>query len=396
MSSRGGESIFYRLGRLAGELGDDADSTPTMQREDRENSAIGPGTVIAGLLFVVGLGVSFASVSTAIALFALAGAVFVVSHSVVIVQAYERQTYTVLGAFVGVLEPGINFVPPFVSGTQRFDMRTTMLDVPKQEAITEDNSPVTANAVVYLHVMDAKKAFLEVEDYERAVGLLAQTALRAVIGDMTLDETLSRRDEINRRIREELDEPTDPWGVRVEAVEVQEVMPSDTVKHAMEQQSSAERRRRAMILEAQGERQSMVERAMGDKTSNVTAAEGAKQATVLEAQGAAVARVLRARAAESMGERAIIERGMETLERIGQGAATTYVIPQELTTLLGRYGEHISGGGGGGSPLEGKALEAAAREFIGMDDIGDLVEEVDPEDVAGVDPDDAAVEIEID
>ncbi len=186
-----------------------------------------------------------------------------------IVDAYEKRALTVFGEYRKLLEPGINFVPPFVSNTYAFDMRTQTLDVPRQEAITRDNSPVTADAVVYIKVMDAKKAFLQVDDYKKAVSNLAQTTLRAVLGDMELDDTLNKRQEINARIREELDEPTDEWGIRVESVEVREVNPSKDVQRAMEQQTSAERKRRAMILEAQGERRSAVEKAEGDKQSEI-------------------------------------------------------------------------------------------------------------------------------
>ncbi|MEF8883018.1 MAG: SPFH domain-containing protein, partial [Halapricum sp.] len=215
----------------------------------------------------------------------LAIAVAVVWQMVVITDATEKKALTVLGEYRKLLEPGIAFVPPFVSNTHTFDMRTQTLDVPRQEAITRDNSPVTADAVVYIKVMDAKKAFLEVDDYKRAVSNLAQTTLRAVLGDMELDDTLNKRGEINARIRKELDEPTDEWGVRVESVEVREVNPSKDVQQAMEQQTSAERRRRAMILEAQGERRSAVEEAQGEKQSNIIRAQGEKQSQILEAQG---------------------------------------------------------------------------------------------------------------
>ncbi|WP_290814241.1 SPFH domain-containing protein, partial [Halovivax sp.] len=205
--------------------------------------------------------------------------------AVEIVNAYEKRALTVFGEYRKLLEPGINIVPPFVSRTYMFDMRTQTLDVPRQEAITRDNSPVTADAVVYIKVMDAKKAFLEVDDYKRAVSNLAQTTLRAVLGDMELDDTLNKRQEINAKIRTELDEPTDEWGIRVESVEVREVNPSKDVQRAMEQQTSAERKRRAMILEAQGERRSAVEKAEGDKQSQIIRAQGEKQSQILEAQG---------------------------------------------------------------------------------------------------------------
>jgi regulator of protease activity HflC (stomatin/prohibitin superfamily) len=295
-----------------------------------------------------------------------------ISQAVVIVQATEKQTLTVFGKFRRLLDPGISFVPPFVSQTHAFDMRTQTLDVPRQEAITRDNSPVTADAVVYIKVMDAKKAFLEVEDYKLAVSNLAQTTLRAILGDMDLDDTLNKRQEINNRIRKELDEPTDEWGVRVESVEVREVNPSQDVQQAMEQQTSAERRRRAMILEAQGERRSAVESAEGEKQSNIIRAQGEKQAQILEAQGDSISTVLRAKSAESMGERAVIDKGMETLADIGQSESTTFVLPQELTSLVGRYGKHLSGSdvaATNGNVLDSLDFDDETRELLGIDDI---------------------------
>jgi len=318
-------------------------------------------------------------VTSLVAVLLLVIAVAAVFKSVVIVQAYEKKALTVFGEYRKLLEPGISFVPPFVSNTHTFDMRTQTLDVPRQEAITRDNSPVTADAVVYIKVMDAKKAFLEVDDYQRAVSNLAQTTLRAVLGDMELDDTLNKRGEINARIRKELDEPTDEWGVRVESVEVREVNPSKDVQQAMEQQTSAERRRRAMILEAQGERRSAIEKAEGDKQSNIIRAQGEKQSQILEAQGDAISTVLRARSAESMGERAVIEKGMETLAEIGQGESTTFVLPQELTSLVGRYGKHLTGSDTkvDGEMLDSLEFDEETREMLGLDDIEEILGQID-------------------
>ena len=305
-------------------------------------------------------------------------AVVTIWQSVAIVDAYDKEALTIFGEFRKLLEPGISFIPPFVSRTYAFDMRTQTLDVPRQEAITRDNSPVTADAVVYIKVMDAKKAFLEVDDYKKAVSNLAQTTLRAVLGDMELDDTLNKRQEINAKIRRELDEPTDEWGIRVESVEVREVNPSKDVQQAMEQQTSAERRRRAMILEAQGERRSAVEQAEGDKQSNIIRAQGEKQSQILEAQGDAISTVLRARSAESMGERAIIERGMETLAEIGQGDSTTFVLPQELTSLVGRYGKALSGSTAQQMDgLEGREFDDDTRAMLGLDDIDEILGQID-------------------
>ncbi|MEF8827671.1 MAG: SPFH domain-containing protein [Haloarcula sp.] len=308
-------------------------------------------------------------------------AIALVYSSVVIIRPYQKGAYTVLGTYRGVLDQGIHFIYPFVSDVTRFDMRTQTLDVPRQEAITRDNSPVTADAVVYIKVMDPKKAFLEVDNYERAVSNLAQTTLRAVLGDMELDDTLNKRGEINARIRKELDEPTDEWGVRVESVEVREVNPSKDVQQAMEQQTSAERKRRAMILEAQGERRSAIETAEGDKQSNIIRAQGEKQSQILEAQGDAISTVLRAKSAESMGERAVIDKGMETLAEIGQGESTKFILPQELTSLVGRYGKHLQGSDvkENGHALEALDFDDETREMLGLDDIEEILGQIDEE-----------------
>ncbi|MFD1570773.1 SPFH domain-containing protein [Halorubrum laminariae] len=329
---------------------------------------MGPITLQSGLGFgLVSVGLLF-----------LLLAIITLWQSFEIVDAYEKKTLTVFGEYRKLLEPGINLIPPFVSRTYPFDMRTQTLDVPRQEAITRDNSPVTADAVVYIKVMDAKKAFLEVDDYKKAVSNLAQTTLRAVLGDMELDDTLNKRQEINAKIRKELDEPTDEWGIRVESVEVREVNPSKDVQQAMEQQTSAERRRRAMILEAQGERRSAVEQAEGDKQSNIIRAQGEKQSQILEAQGDAISTVLRARSAESMGERAIIERGMETLEEIGKGESTTFVLPQELTSLVGRYGKALSGSDVQEMEgLDGKEFDEETRTMLGLDDIDEILGQIE-------------------
>ena len=335
-------------------------------------------TIAVGLVVLAAVGLVVTEqldpLSLVLLLF-LALAIVVVTSMVEIVDATEQRALTVFGEYRGLLKPGIHFIPPFVSATHRYDMRTQTIDVPRQEAITRDNSPVLADAVVYIRVMDAKKAYLEVDDYKTAVSALAQTTLRAVLGDMELDDTLNRREEINRRIHQEIDEPTDEWGIRVEAVEVREVRPTPDVQNAMEQQTSAERKRRAMILEAQGERRSAIERAEGEKQSAIIRAQGQKQSEILEAQGDAVATVLRAKSAESMGERAVIERGMETLEAIGAGESTTFVLPQELSSLLGRYGKHLTGGDLKISeePLEGKEFDADTRELLGLDDVEEML-----------------------
>jgi regulator of protease activity HflC (stomatin/prohibitin superfamily) len=385
MSDR--DSIFYQLGRMIeeteqrqrersgidGPSGDLAGDQSSMASESQRRSTRNTVFLVLAIATVVGVVTGLVDLNPAsiVGLALLAVAVFTVADSVEIVQAYEKRALTVFGDMQGLLDPGLHLVPPFVSKTYAFDLRTEAMDVPRQEAITRDNSPVTADAVVYIRVMDAEKAFLEVDDYRKATLNLAQTTLRAVLGDMELDETLSRRDEINRRIRTQIDEPTNEWGVRVESVEVREVKPSGDVEAAMEQQTAAERRRRAMILEAQGERRSAIERAQGDKQSNIVRAQGEKQAQILEAQGDAISTVLRAKAAESMGEKAVIDKGMETLSRIGTSPSTTFVLPQELTSLVGRYGKHLSGSdvSVGAERVESREFDEETREMLGLDDV---------------------------
>jgi regulator of protease activity HflC (stomatin/prohibitin superfamily) len=358
--------------------GEDVVESVDRKRGIRPRSAVIGFVALAAVAWAV-LNYLAVTPMTVVGVLLLVLAAVTVASAVEIVGAYEKRALTVFGEYRDLLGPGLNVVPPFVSNTYVYDMRTQTIDVPMQEAITRDNSPVKADAVVYIRVMDAKKAYLEVDDYKRATSNLAQTTLRAVLGDMELDETLKERAVINRRINTAIDEATDEWGIRVEAVEVRAVTPSQDVQRAMEQQTAAERRRRAMILEAQGERRSAVETAEGDKQSNVIRAQGEKQSQILEAQGDAVSTVLRAKSAESMGERAVIDKGMETLAGIGQGGSTTFVLPQELTSLIGRYGKHLSGSdvAGDGSSLDSLQFDEETREMLGLDDVQQMLGEAD-------------------
>ena len=177
------------------------------------------------------------------------GAIIVVILMTTIVQIeqYESGVALRLGKFHTMLNPGWNFVVPLITQVFKVDLRIQVLDVPRQEVITKDNSPTMVDAVVYYRVADAKKAVLAVANYRAAIVNMAQTTLRGVVGDMELDEIFSSRDKINAILREKLDIETDPWGVKVDNVEIREVDPSPNVKAAMEEQTSAERERRAAI-----------------------------------------------------------------------------------------------------------------------------------------------------
>ena len=233
-----------------------------------------------------------ANIIIALALIAVVAVIVVIISGVKIVQPYEQAIYMRLGKYVRVLNQGLNVVCPLVNQVVKLDLRTEVLDVPKQEVITKDNSPVQVDAVIYIKVTDPKNAFFEVTDYRLATVNLAQTTLRSIIGEMELDQILSSREKINVSLRDILDENTDKWGVKIEAVEIREVDPARKVKDSMEEQTSAERKRRAAILEADGQKRAAILEAEGRKKSMILQAEGQRQSMILEAEGKRLATIL--------------------------------------------------------------------------------------------------------
>ncbi|MFQ5471860.1 MAG: slipin family protein [Dehalococcoidia bacterium] len=173
--------------------------------------------------------------------------------AVKIVQEYERGVIFRLGRLVGARGPGLFFILPFVEQMQKVDLRTVTMDVPRQDVITKDNVTVKVDAVVYFRVLDPEAAIVNVLDYIRATSLVAQTTLRAVLGQSELDELLSNRDEVNQKLQRIIDEATEPWGIKVSIVEVRDVgLPAEMVR-AMARQAESERERRAKVIHAQGE-----------------------------------------------------------------------------------------------------------------------------------------------
>ncbi|MGA8537390.1 MAG: SPFH domain-containing protein, partial [Thermoplasmata archaeon] len=214
-------------------------------------------------------------------------------RSIYTINPYQQGIVTRLGSYKGIINPGFNLVSP-ISKVVPIDLRTQVLEVPRQEVITKDNSPTNVDAIIYIKVVDPPKAIFQVQDYHIATVALAQTTLRSIIGDMELDEILYNRERINTRLRDILDEATDKWGVRVDAVEIKEVDPVGPVKAAMEEQTSAERQRRAAVLRADGEKRSAILVAEGQKRSRILQAEGVRQSKILEAEGSRVATILEA------------------------------------------------------------------------------------------------------
>jgi len=262
-----------------------------------------------------------------------------------------------------MLNPGWNFVIPLITKVFKVDLRIQVLDVPRQEVITKDNSPTMVDAVVYYRVADAKKAVLNVANYRAAIVNMAQTTLRGVVGDMELDEIFSSRDKINAILRDKLDIETDPWGVKVDNVEIREVDPSPNVKAAMEEQTSAERERRAAILKADGEKRSAILSAEGEKQSRILTAEGDKQSRILEAEGVRQSKVLEAQGqrsqtilekqgeaqglkitamgASTLDSKALTVLSLESLKDLGAGASTKFVLPFELTKLFEGAADYV-------------------------------------------------------
>ena len=179
--------------------------------------------------------------------------IFIIISSLKIVKEYERGVRFTLGKFSGLMEPGLRIVFPVIQSWQRVDIRTRVIDVPDQDAITKDNVSIKVNAVLYYKVGDATKVILEVEHYRFAISQLAQTTMRDVVGEVTLDELLSKRDSVSKRIREIVDKSSDPWGIKVESVELKHVELPNELKRIIGKEAEAEREKRAVIIKAQGE-----------------------------------------------------------------------------------------------------------------------------------------------
>ena len=181
--------------------------------------------------------------------------VFLISWMIRVVPEYRRLVVFRLGHVIGSKGPGLVFVIPFIDRTVTVDLRILTLDVPVQEVITRDNVAIKVNAVVYFRVLEPVKSVIEVENYVIATSQLAQTTLRSVVGSVELDEVLASREKINQELQKIIDERTDPWGIKVSAVEVKELELPDGMKRAMARQAEAERERRAKIISAEGELQ---------------------------------------------------------------------------------------------------------------------------------------------
>lgn len=273
------------------------------------------------------------------------------------VRDYERVAKFQLGRFVGMKGPGVVWVIPIIQSGSSVDMREQYFDVPPQRNITRDNAGVDVDFVVYLRVMDPERTVLEISDYLGAARQLATTTLRAVIGEMNLDEVLSRRDDINAQMQVKLDEVTNRWGVKVTAVEIREIEPPPAIAEAMTRQMSAERTRRAAITESEGTRDADINVAEGRKRAAILEAEGEREAQIARAEGLRQAQILEAQgyqeALTSINEAASQVHGntmglqyLEMMKQLGDGASTKWIIPMELTNAARTIAERLGVGGG--------------------------------------------------
>ena len=244
-------------------------------------------------------------------------ALITVAKSVTIIHQAEKGLVERLGRYKETLEPGLRFLIPFIDSLRaRVDMRETVLDIQPQPVITRDNVTVTVDAVVYYFVTEAKAVQYEVANFYAAVSKLTQTNIRNVIGEMTLDETLTSRERINTVLQNTLDEATDKWGVKVTRVEVKEIEPPRDISDAMSKQMKAEREKRATILEAEAYREKQILEAEGDKQNAILIAEGDRQKEILTAEGDRQAAILRAE-----GEAKAIEQVSNAADKFFVGNA---------------------------------------------------------------------------
>ncbi len=256
------------------------------------------------------------------------------------VKQYEKGLITRLGKYHAMAQSGLTFIMPFVDDIVRVDMREQVITVPPQKLFTKDNVTVEVDAVVYYKVIDPVKSQYEVQDFGYACTTLAQTNLRNLIGDRTLDETLVARDMINTNLREVLDEATNNWGCKVTRVEVQKIEPPRDITDAMSRQMKAEREKHAAVLEAEGIKQSQILQAEGKKQSEILKAEGDAQARITRANAEAEAIKLVSTAAETyFKERAEMMRRLEVLNNI-LAQNTKYIVPSNssLVNVLGLDG----------------------------------------------------------
>jgi regulator of protease activity HflC (stomatin/prohibitin superfamily) len=306
-----------------------------------------------------------------------------------LVRVQQAQSYVIerLGKFHSVLNPGLNFVMPFVDSVRsKIDLRERVVSFPPQPVITEDNLTVNIDTVIFFQVTNPRDATYEISDYIQAVEQLTVTTLRNVVGGMNLEETLTSRDKINGQLRGVLDEATSRWGLRVNRVELKAIDPPASIQDSMEKQMRADRDKRAMILQAEGQRESAIKSAEGQKQAAILSAEGQRTAVILAAEADRQSRILRAegeRAARylsAQGQAKAIEtvfgaihtadpdpkllayQYLQTLPQIAQGDANKlWIVPSEFGKALEGLAKLAGGENGSDEPPAWLTAGASGR-----------------------------------
>ncbi|HEX9610200.1 MAG TPA: SPFH domain-containing protein [Candidatus Limnocylindria bacterium] len=260
-------------------------------------------------------------------------AVWLIFTIVHIVREYERLVVFFFGRLQGARGPGIVLLIPFVQQAVKVDLRERFLEIPQQSCITKDNAPISIDFLVYSKVFQPDVTVTAVVDFTGASQALAATTLRAVIGDILLDDVLAKREEINNVLRAKLDEVTARWGVKITSVEIREIVPPRDIQDAMNRQMSAERNRRALITESEGTRQATINVAEGDKQSNILRAEGERQSQILRAEGYANALKTIFGAAKGIDEKTMALQYLDALKALAAGESTKWIVPMELSEL---------------------------------------------------------------
>lgn len=273
-----------------------------------------------------------------------------------IVPEYKRLARFSFGRYDGKPRgPGWVWIIPFYHQSISVDLREEVFDVEPQTTITKDNAPVTVDMLVFMRVVDPESAVLKVQDYKAAARGMAITTLRAVVGDMELDDVLAKREQINAIMQARLDEVTDRWGVKVNAVEIREILPPRDIQEAMSRQMSAERNRRAAVTEAEGARQSAILNAEGAKQAMILNAEGARESAILNAEGDRQARILEAEGfaqalqtifavAQTLDQNTMGLQYLDMMRELAHAPSSKWIVPAELTSFLETFGR--AGGDG--------------------------------------------------
>jgi regulator of protease activity HflC (stomatin/prohibitin superfamily) len=265
-----------------------------------------------------------------------------------IVQQGQVGVVKRLGEYRKTHEPGLVIIMPFVDSLQTVDMREVPVPGDRQDVITKDNVVVTVNATIFTQVVDAKQALFSVKNFDVAIDALARTALRSVIGTMTLDEALSERERINTDVQEQMEVVTDKWGIRISRIEIVEIAPPPQILQALALQKQADQEKRAKILQSEGEQQSAINVAQGQSQAAIKAAEGEKQAAILRAEGGRQAAILEAEGrsqaiqtvygaitASNPSQTLVAILQLDTLAKFADSENATIVVPYESVGLMG-------------------------------------------------------------